>query len=246
LKKETVIYGTRPVIEAIKSGKEIDKILIQSGLKNELFYELKKLINQFNIPFQYVPIQKLNRITSKNHQGLIAYASIIEYQNIENILPMFYEQGKVPFIMILDRITDVRNMGAIARTAECAGVQAIIIPSKGSAMINSDAIKTSAGALSKIFVCRSNDLKDSIEFLKNCGLQIIACTEKAENNYYDADYTKPTAIIMGSEENGISTEYLKLSDMQVKISVMGEIESLNVSVAAGIIAFDAVKQRLSL
>jgi 23S rRNA (guanosine2251-2'-O)-methyltransferase len=243
LKKENIIYGIRPIIEAVKSGKEIDKILIQTGLNNELYFQLRKLINEFKIPFQYVPVKKLNRITSKNHQGVICFISNIVYHNIENLLPGIYEDGKLPLLLILDRITDVRNMGAIARTAECTGVDAIIIPEKGSAQINSETIKASAGSLYKIPVCRCKNLKNTIEYLKESGVQIIAATEKAENYYTSADFTKPTAIIMGSEENGVSGEYLKRSDFKVKIPILGDIESLNVSVATGVILYEAVNQR---
>ncbi|MBE9480842.1 MAG: 23S rRNA (guanosine(2251)-2'-O)-methyltransferase RlmB [Bacteroidetes bacterium] len=243
MKKENIIYGIRPIIEAVKSGKEIDKILIQTDLNNELYFQLRKLINEFKIPFQYVPVKKLNRITSKNHQGVICFISNIVYHNIENLLPGIYEDGKLPLLLILDRITDVRNMGAIARTAECAGLDAIIIPEKGSAQINSDTIKASAGSLYKIPVCRCKNLKNTIEYLKESGVQIIAATEKAGNYYTSADFTKPTAIIMGSEENGVSGEYLKRSDFKVKIPILGDIESLNVSVATGVILYEAVNQR---
>ncbi len=243
LKKENIIYGIRPIIEAVKSGKEIDKILIQTGLNNELYSQLRKLINEFKISFQYVPVKKLNRITSKNHQGVICFISNIVYHNIENLLPGIYEDGKLPLLLILDRITDVRNMGAIARTAECTGVDAIIIPEKGSAQINSETIKASAGSLYKIPVCRCKNLKNTIEYLKESGVQIIAATEKADNYYTSADFTKPTAIIMGSEENGVSGEYLKRSDFKIKIPILGDIESLNVSVATGVILYEAVNQR---
>ena len=243
MKKENIIYGIRPIIEAVKSGKEIDKILIQTGLNNELYFQLRKLINEFKIPFQYVPVKKLNRISSKNHQGVICFISNIVYNNIENLLPGIYEDGKLPLLLILDRITDVRNMGAIVRTAECAGVDAIIIPEKGSAQINSDTIKASAGSLYKIPVCKSKNIKNTIEYLKESGVQIIAATEKADNYYTSADFTKPTAIIMGSEENGVSGEYLKRSDLKVKIPILGDIESLNVSVATGVILYEAVNQR---
>ena len=243
MKKENIIYGIRPIIEAVKSGKEIDKILIQTDLNNELYFQLRKLINEFKIPFQYVPVKKLNRITSKNHQGVICFISNIVYHNIENLLPGIYEDGKLPLLLILDRITDVRNMGAIARTAECAGLDAIIIPEKGSAQINSDTIKASTGSLYKIPVCKSKNLKNTIEYLKESGVQIIAATEKAGNYYTSADFTKPTAIIMGSEENGVSAEYLKRSDFKVKIPILGDIESLNVSVATGVILYEAVNQR---
>jgi 23S rRNA (guanosine2251-2'-O)-methyltransferase len=240
-----LIFGTRAVIEAIRSGKEIDKVFIQDRLKNELIAELKKLVNDHKIPFQYVPAEKLNRLTPKNHQGVVAYISIVTYYRIEDVLPTLFEQGKVPLLLVLDRITDVRNFGAIARTAECAGADAIIIPSRGSAQVNGDAIKTSAGALHKIPVCREDNLKDTIEYLKDSGLQVVACTEKTETFYYGIDLTSPTALIMGSEEDGISGEYLKRSDQRAKIPLMGEIGSLNVSVAAGILLYEAVRQRLN-
>lgn len=241
---DSMIFGLRPVIEAVKSGKQVDKLFIQNGLKNELFGEMMALLKKHNIVYQYVPIEKLNRLTAKNHQGVVGYISSIEYSKIERILPSIFEAGKTPLLLILDRITDVRNFGAIARTAECAGVDAIIIPSKGAAQINADAIKTSTGALHTLPVCREDNLKDVIDFLRESGLQVIACTEKTEDYYYDIDFTLPCAIIMGSEEDGISPEYLKRSDSKAKIPLMGEIGSLNVSVAAGVILYEAVKQRL--
>lgn len=245
-KKETenMIFGLRPVIEALKAGKEIDRLFVQAGLKNELFGELMSLLKKNNIPFQYVPLEKINRLTSKNHQGVVGYISSIEYHKIESLLPSVFEKGKMPLILILDRITDVRNFGAIARTAECSGVDAIIIPGRGAAQINADAIKTSAGALHKIPVCREDNLKQVIEYLRESGLQVIACTEKTKENYYQHDFTLPVAIIMGSEENGISSEYLKLADAHAKIPLMGEIGSLNVSVATGIMLYEVVRQRL--
>jgi 23S rRNA (guanosine2251-2'-O)-methyltransferase len=242
--EESLIFGIRPVIEAVKAGKEIDRLYIQSGLKNELYNELMVVLKQHNIAFQYVPVEKLNRLTTKNHQGVAGYISSISYHKIQDILPAIFEEGKAPLILILDRITDVRNFGAIARTAECSGAHAIVIPTHGAAQINADAIKTSAGALHKIPVCREENLKTVINFLKECGLQIIACTEKAENYYFQIDFTVPTAIIMGSEEDGISNEFLQKSDAKAKIPLMGEIGSLNVSVATGIILYEAVSQRL--
>jgi 23S rRNA (guanosine2251-2'-O)-methyltransferase len=242
---ESMIFGLRPVIEAVKNGKQLDKLFIQNGLKNELFGEMMALLKKHNIVYQYVPIEKLNRLTSKNHQGVVGYISSIEYSKIENVLPAVFEAGKTPLLLILDRITDVRNFGAIARTAECAGVDAIIIPSKGAAQINADAIKTSTGALHTLPVCREDNLKDVIEYLRESGLQVVACTEKTNDYYYDIDFTLPCAIIMGSEEDGISPEYLKRSDSKAKIPLMGEIGSLNVSVAAGIILYEAVKQRIN-
>jgi 23S rRNA (guanosine2251-2'-O)-methyltransferase len=200
MSKEQFIYGIHPVIEAIKSGKEIEKLLIQKGLRGEGFYQLHALIKEFEIPVQFVPVEKLNRTTQHNHQGVIAYISEISYQKIENIIPFIYEQGRSPLILVLDRITDVRNLGAIARTAECAGVDGLMFPAKGSAQVNSDAIKTSAGALYKMNVCRCPDMKESISLMKNSGLKIVAATEKAEKDYLSADFNKPMALIMGSEE----------------------------------------------
>ena len=243
MKKEIFIYGLRPTIEALKSGKEFDKVFIQNGLKGENFRELFSLIRELEVPYQFVPIEKLNRLTHQNHQGVISYISEITYQRIEDLVPFAFEQGKQPLFLLLDRITDVRNIGAIARTAECAGVDGIVIPARGSAQINSDAIKTSAGALYKLPVVRSQNLKDTILFLKNSGLTIMAATEKSETEYTKADFNKPLAIIMGSEGEGVSEEYLKLTDVAVKIPLSGEIESLNVSVASGVILFEAIRQR---
>jgi 23S rRNA (guanosine2251-2'-O)-methyltransferase len=240
---DNLIFGTRAVMEAIKADKEIDRLFLQSGLNNELLRELMVLLKERNIPFQYVPVEKLNRLTGKNHQGVVGYVSALAYQKTEDILPFLFEQGKTPLFLILDRITDVRNFGAICRSAECAGVDAILIPSRGAAQINADAIKTSAGALLKIAVCREDHLKQTIEYLKQSGLKIIACSEKADLPYYAADLKVPLALIMGSEEDGISGEYLKLSDELVKIPMHGTIESLNVSVSAGILLFEVLRQR---
>ncbi len=242
--RNELLFGIRAIVEAIKSGKEIDKLFLQNGINGELIGELKALITSHVIPFQYVPVEKLNRLTTKNHQGAVCFVSPITFQLIENILPGIYEKGEVPLVLILDRITDIRNFGAIARTAECAGVHAIIIPSRGAAQINGDAIKTSAGALHKIPVCKENNLKLTIEFLKESGLQIIACSEKTDQFYYNIDLTGPVAIIMGSEEDGISSEYLKRCDATVKIPLLGTIESLNVGIATGVILYEGIRQRL--
>lgn len=237
------IFGIRSIIEAINSGKTIDKLFIQKGLHNDLFAELWKLVRLKRINYKHVPLEKINRITRKNHQGVIAFISPIDFYNIEDVIPNLYEEGKTPIIMVLDRITDIRNFGAIARTAECANIDAILIPEKNAAAINADAIKTSAGALHKIKVCRTWNLTLALQFMKNSGIQIIACTEKTENTIYKTDFTIPTAIIMGSEENGISSEYLTISDAKVKIPINGEIKSLNVSVASGIILYEVLRQR---
>lgn len=239
-----LIFGTRAVIEAIKAGKEIEKILLQKGLSNQLFNELRQALKTNPVPYQFVPPEKFRKITDKNHQGVIAFISELHYYKIEDILPEIFERGEVPVLLILDKVTDVRNFGAIARSAECSGVHAIIIPTKGSAQINADAVKTSAGALHRIPVCREDNLKHTIDYLKESGLTVIACHEKTDKLLYDADFKKPVAIIMGSEETGISGEYLKRSDLAVKIPMKGNIASLNVSVATGIILFEVIRQRL--
>lgn len=244
MQDDNLIFGTRAVIEALKAGKDIEKILLQKGLSNELYNQLRQALRGQTVPLQFVPPEKLKRITDKNHQGVVAYLTEITYYQTEDLLSSVFESGKTPLLLILDRVTDVRNFGAIARSAECAGVDFIIIPSRGAAQINGDAIKTSAGALHRMKVCREDNLKNTLEFLKESGLQIVACHEKTENLIYDADFKKPTAVIMGNEENGISNEYIKRSDVQVKIPMTGEIASLNVSVATGIVLFEAIRQRL--
>jgi 23S rRNA (guanosine2251-2'-O)-methyltransferase len=241
--EKNYIFGIRAIIEAVNAGKTIDKLFIQKGLHNDLFAELWKLVRLKRINYKHVPLEKINRLTRKNHQGVFAFISPIEFHNIENVVPSLYEQGKNPLILVLDRITDVRNFGAIARTAECAGVDAIIIPEQNAAAINADAIKTSAGALHKITVCRTWNLKLAIQFMKESGIQLVGCTEKTQDMMYKPDYTPPTAIIMGSEEDGVSPEFLKMCDARAKIPLAGKIASLNVSVATGVILYEAIRQR---
>lgn len=243
--KENFIFGIRTVIEAINSGKKIEKILFKKDLKGTIFNELFGLAKKNNIVFQFVPIEKINKFTRKNHQGVIAFISLIDFVDVEEVTQMVYDNGQVPLFLILDGVTDVRNFGSIARSAECAGVQAVIIRSKGSAPINNDAIKTSAGALFKIPVAKTNDLKKTINYLKNSGLQIVAATEKATDFYFKTDFTVPTAIVMGAEDIGISNSILDISDQKIKIPINGEIESLNVSNAASVIMFEAVRQRMN-
>jgi len=243
--KENFIYGIRAILETIKTGKPIDKILLRKGLSNELFNELFQVIRESGTPYQFVPQQKLDRITKKNHQGAIAFISPVEFHNLEEVLPLLFEQGKNPFLLILDRITDVRNFGAIARSAECAGVHAILIPHKNTASINEDAVKTSAGALSKIHVCRTSSLEQTAKYLKSSGIQLVAASEKASKEHFQVDFTLPTAVIMGSEDKGISNKLLEVADNLAKIPLMGDIASLNVSVATGVILFEVVRQRHS-
>ena len=238
------IYGTRAVIEAVRAGKDIEKIFIQKGLNNQLFHELRKELAHKNFPYQIVPVEKLNRLCDrKNHQGVVAVLSEITYHNTEDLIADLFEAGKIPLVLILDKVTDVRNFGAIARSAECAGVHLIIIAEQGAAPVNGDAIKTSAGALHRIPVCRERNLKDTIEFLKSSGIFVVSCHEKTDKFIYEADFKVPVALIMGSEDTGISQEYVKRSDLQVKIPMAGKISSLNVSVATGIVLFEVVRQR---
>ena len=241
--KGAFIFGIRPVLEAIQSGKTIEKVMLRRNLQGEAFRELFQLLRTLQIPFQMVPVERLNRLSKQNHQGVIAWISEIEYQPLDEVLPAIYEAGRIPMIVILDRITDVRNMGAIARTAVCAGADALVIPSSGSALINSEAIKTSAGALYSIPVCRVLNLTETVKFLKLNGLQVIGATEKASNLYTGPDYTTPTALIMGSEGEGISDSLMRSLDELIMIPLEGAIESLNVSVAAGVILFEIQRQR---
>jgi 23S rRNA (guanosine2251-2'-O)-methyltransferase len=242
--EDQLIYGTRAVMEAILEDKEIERIYIQRGINNPLINELRALLKEKEIVYQQVPVEKLNRIGSRNHQGVVAYLSTLTYYKTEDLVPALFSEGVVPLLLMLDRITDVRNFGAIARTSLCCGVNALIIPSRGSAQVNADAVKTSAGALHSIPVCRENNLKATLDYLADSGIQIVACTEKSEQYIFDCDLNLPTVIVMGSEENGISTEYLKKATARVRIPMTGTISSFNVSVAAGMILYEVMRQRI--
>ncbi len=230
-------------MEAIHAGKEIDKVLVQKELNNDLSKELLQLCKSESIPVVRVPDAKLNRITRKNHQGVIAQMSSIAYASLDHVIDNCFAIGKSPLILVLDHITDVRNFGAIARTAECAGVDAIVIPEKGSAQINSDAVKTSAGALNFLPVARVRNLFYACRDLQKMGLTLVAITEKTEKSMYEADFSAPVAMVMGSEEDGISQEIMGIVDEKVKIPMAGNIESLNVSVSAGVAIYEAIRQR---
>lgn len=243
-KTEDFIFGLRPVMEAIEAGKTIDKIFVQGGLQGDIYADLKKLLKKHNIRPNTVPIEKLNRFTRKNHQGVVAFISEIPFYKIEDLLPQIFEEGKVPFLLILDRLTDVRNFGAIARTAECVGIDAIVIPDKGAAPINSDAIKTSAGALYNVKICKENNLAHVVDFLQQSGVTVFAATEKAEKLIYDANFSEPCAIVMGNEETGISKEVMHHADEKIKLPITGKTQSLNVSVACGAILYEAVRQKM--
>jgi len=238
-----MIFGTRAVMEAIKSGRQIEKIYVQAGLNNDLIKELIHTAKQYKAPYTFIPQEKLNRLSGKNHQGVVCVLSAVEYASLENIIDKVFSEGRDPFFLIVDRVTDVRNFGALARTAECASLDGIILADKGNAPITGDAMKTSAGALSHLAVCRVADMKKTIQLLKQSGIQIVACTEKASENLYAIDMNTPIALILGSEEDGISPELLKQADRLAKIPINGKIESLNVSVAAGIAIYEAVRQK---
>lgn len=243
MKKTEMIFGTRAVMEAIKAGREIEKIFIESGLNNDLAKELIALAKEHEVPLSFTPQQKLNKLSSKNHQGVICLLSAVKYAAIEDLIDQTYTNGKEPFFIILDRITDVRNFGAITRTAECAGLTGVIIPDKGNAPLTADAMKTSAGALSYLPICRVRDLKKAMQTLKENGIQIIACTEKASQAIYEVDLTAPIALMLGSEEDGITPMLLREVDHLVKIPMYGNIGSLNVSVSAGIALYEAIRQK---
>lgn len=241
-----LIFGTRPVIEALESGKEINKILIQRGAANDSISTIIKLARNLNVPVQRVPPEKLVRVTRKNHQGVIAFLSPVVYDNLETVVPTLYEEGQQPLIVVLDRITDVRNLGAICRSAECLGAQVIVIPEQGGAALNADAIKTSAGAIFNLKVCRVKNLYSSIQFLKNSGLKVIACTEKSPQSIYDSDLAGPCCVVMGAEDTGIHDDLLKITDVMVSIPMVGQTASLNVSVSAGIVLSEVLKQRTAV
>lgn len=242
--KSEMIFGVRAVIEAIQAGKDIDKVLIKKDIQSELSRELFAALKGSLIPVQRVPVERLNHITRKNHQGVVAYVSAVTYQHVEDLVPYLFEQGKTPFFVMLDGITDVRNFGAIARTCECAAVDAVIIPAKNSVTVNADAVKTSAGALHTLPVCREQSLTDTLKYLKECGFRLTAATEKGDYDYTRGGYTGPLCLIMGAEDKGVAYEHLALCDEWVKIPMLGTIESLNVSVAAGILIYEVVKQRI--
>ncbi|MCX6329361.1 MAG: 23S rRNA (guanosine(2251)-2'-O)-methyltransferase RlmB [Bacteroidia bacterium] len=244
-KESDCIFGLRPVIEAIKAGKQIDRLLIKQGLQGALYHELMTEVSKHNIVYQIVPLERIELVTRKNHQGVLAWLSLIEYQNIANLLPMIYEKGEDPLLIALDGVSDVRNFGAITRSAEGLGVHAIIIPEKGSARITADAIKTSAGALHSFPVCREKSVLRAIEFLRDSGIKIICAMEKSGIAASEADLRGPVVLIMGSEDKGISRELIALADQKIRIPMKGSIGSLNVSVAAGILLYEITRQRSS-
>jgi 23S rRNA (guanosine2251-2'-O)-methyltransferase len=245
LEKTDYIFGIRAVIEAIEAGKEIDKVLVRKELRGDLARELMEVIKQHGVMVQKVPGEKLDRITRKNHQGAIAIFSAVSYTTLADVIPTLYENGEMPFIVLLDGVTDVRNFGAIARTCECAGVNAIVIPRRGGVSVNGDAMKTSAGALSYLPVCRETSILNAVKYLRDCGIHVFAASEKSRLNYTKADFSGPVALVMGSEDVGISPDVLRFCDTMVAIPQLGHIGSLNVSVAAGVMIYEVVRQRLN-
>ena len=241
--KGDYIFGIRAVIEAVEAGRSIDKVLVRRDLGGDLGRELMDKLREYGVVVQKVPQEKLNRITMKNHQGAIALLSPIDYSRLEHLVPLFYEEGRNPLVVVLDGITDTRNFGAIGRTAACAGVNAIVIPERNSVSVTPDAVKTSAGGLFHVPVCREKDTLSAVRFLKENGYRIVGATEKGAAPYTDADYRVPVAIVMGSEDTGISDGVLRICDDLAAIPIVGKIESLNVSVAAGIMIYEALRQR---
>ena len=243
--KNLHIFGIRAVIEAIQAGKEIDKVLIKKDLSGDLANELLALLRDSKIPVQRVPIEKLNRITQKNHQGVVAMVAAVTYEKLSNILPTLFEEGRNPFFVVLDGITDVRNFGAIARTCECAGVDAIVIPERGSVSVNADAVKTSAGALHCLPICRERSIVSALRFMKACGVKVVGASEKSNLNYTHSHLSDPVAIVLGAEDVGLSPEVLKMCDETLAIPQFGQINSLNVSVAGAIMIYEVVRQRIN-
>lgn len=243
--KSQVVFGIRAVIEAIESGKQVDKVLMKKDLGGELARELLSVTREYNVPVQRVPVERINKVTRKNHQGVIAFMAVVDYYHVDDIVPALYDEGINPLVVVLDGVTDVRNFGAIARTCECAGVNCIVIPERNSVSVNADAVKTSAGALNYLPVCRERNLVKSVQYLRDSGFKVMGASEKTDLNYTKADFTGPVAIVLGAEDTGISTDVLKLCDTLVAIPEFGQINSLNVSVAGGIMIYEVVRQRLN-
>ncbi len=243
--KTQYIYGIHAVLEAFEAGKDIDKILLSKTLNDETAREISDRARQLGVPVQRVPVQKIDRITRRNHQGVLAMLAAVTYYRVENLVPQLFDEGVNPFVVVLDGVTDVRNFGAVARTCECAGVNAIVIPDRESVSVNADAVKTSAGALNYLPVCRERNLVNAVKLLRDSGFKIVGTSDKQHLPYTKADYTGPVAIVLGSEDKGISPEIMKLCDTQVLIPEFGNINSLNVSVAGGIMIYEVVRQRLN-
>lgn len=242
--KKSMIIGRHPIVDAIKSGQPMDKLILQQGVRGEFEKEIRWLSKRNNIPLQVVPKERMNKFSRANHQGIIGFLSLLPYYRLEDLLPTIYERSETPLILLLDGVTDIRNFGAIARSAECCGVQGIVIPKKGAAQINADAIKTSAGALTKLPICRENSLSGAIDFLELSGIQVLATDLEASEPIHQVDFSLPTAIILGAEGEGVSPAILRKVKQKIIIPQVGTTNSFNVSVAAGIVLYEALRQRL--
>jgi 23S rRNA (guanosine2251-2'-O)-methyltransferase len=238
-----MIYGIRAVMEAIQAGNDLEKVFIQANLKGDLLTELRELIRQQKVPFSKVPVEKINRFTLKNHQGVVAFVSPVKYQPLDELIARTFESGQTPLFILLDGVTDVRNFGSIARTAECSGVHGLVIPTQGSAQVNADAVKTSAGAFNYLPVCREPNIVQAAAYLQSSGLRLVACTEKAGGTFDKVDLTGPTCLVLGAEDVGISPELLRMADEQAKIQLKGKIASLNVGAAAAMVLYEVIRQR---
>ncbi len=243
MEKATQIYGIRAVIEAINSGEAIDKVFMQKGLKGDLFRELEGILRKNGVTTAYVPIEKLNRLSKNNHQGVIANISPISFYTIENLVEEVQSKKKTPLFLLLDQLSDVRNFGAIIRTAECTGVDGIIIQKKGAAPVTADTIKTSAGAAFKVPIAKVDHIKDAVYYLQASGISVTVASEKTSHTIYDVSFKEPCAIVMGSEDRGVSPSVIKAADQVAKLPLLGEIESLNVSVACGVFLYEVLRQR---
>jgi 23S rRNA (guanosine2251-2'-O)-methyltransferase len=243
MEKSDMVYGTRAVMEAARSGRQLERVFLQTGVTNDLMKELVHTLKERKVPYSWVPAEKLNRLTTKNHQGAVALISAVQYADLQAVIDHAYANGRAPFLLLLDRITDVRNFGAVARTCECLGLDAIVLEEKGNAPVTADAVKTSAGALNHLPVCKVSSLKQTMRNLRDNGILVVACTERATESLFQADLSGPLALVLGSEEDGIADALLKEADRLLNIPIQGKVASLNVSVAAGIAMYEGVRQR---
>ncbi len=244
IKKSSIIIGRQPLVEALQSGKAIDKILLQKNANGEVVQHIRALSREHNIPIQLVPVEKLNGLTKANHQGVIAFVALVQYLDLQQVIDHVVSNGDVPLFLMLDGVTDVRNIGAIARTAVCCGAQAIIIPDKGVGALNEEAMKSSAGALEKIHICRVNSLLKAVDDLHLNGIAVYTSEMRADKNVYDLDFTVPCCVIMGDEGRGVQPYLAKAADAFFKIPMAAKFDSLNVSVATGMILYEGMKQRM--
>jgi len=245
MKQSSLIIGRQPLIESLNAGRPLDKILLQKNVTGDIINEIRRLATKVQVPMQYVPVEKLNSLTRANHQGVIAFAALVQYMQLQHVIDHVVNEGRIPLFVMLDGVTDVRNIGAIARTAVCCGAQALIIPDKGVGALNEDAMKASAGALEKINVCRVNSLMKAVDDLHLNGIKAFASEMTAKTKLFELDLKEPCCIIMGSEDKGVFPPLMKICDTKFSIPMTEAFESLNVSVATGMILYEAVKQRMS-